>query len=73
MNRRKFLARGMGAAIAFMTPRAVRAATAAADPGTLADSSASAAPAITVAVGGDTTLGYNLQDHFDAQLAVGKA
>jgi poly-gamma-glutamate synthesis protein (capsule biosynthesis protein) len=29
-------------------------------------------PAITLAVGGDTTLAYNLQNHFDEQLALGR-
>lgn len=29
-------------------------------------------PAITLAVGGDTTLAYNLQNHFDEQLAAGR-
>lgn len=40
---------------------------------TLPDSAAAAAPAksVTLAAGGDTVLGYNLQDHFDQQLAAG--
>jgi poly-gamma-glutamate synthesis protein (capsule biosynthesis protein) len=29
-------------------------------------------PAITLAVGGDTTLAYNLQNHFDEQVALGR-
>ncbi len=42
--------------------------------GAPADSTGAARPAtITVVAGGDTTLGYNLQDHFDRELAAGAA
>ncbi len=41
---------------------------------TLPDSTAEAAPpaAVTIAAGGDTVLGYNLEAHFDEQLAAGR-
>jgi poly-gamma-glutamate capsule biosynthesis protein CapA/YwtB (metallophosphatase superfamily) len=39
--------------------------------GALAHSAAE--PAVTLAVGGDTTPGFNLQDHFDAELAAGRS
>ena len=34
--------------------------------------SAGALAALALAVGGDAVLGYNLQDHFDGQLAAGR-
>jgi len=76
MNRREFLVRSgvlvAGAAIA----RGARAGTPAdslAFPAPPADSLATPAePGVSLAVGGDTTLGYNLQDHFDQQLAAGR-
>jgi len=42
-------------------------------PRTPADTTTVPGPALTLAVGGDTTLAYNLQDHFDAQLAAGRS
>jgi poly-gamma-glutamate synthesis protein (capsule biosynthesis protein) len=40
---------------------------------TPADTTLAPGPAITLAVGGDTTLAYNLEDHFDQQLAAGRS
>jgi poly-gamma-glutamate capsule biosynthesis protein CapA/YwtB (metallophosphatase superfamily) len=66
MNRRQFMVRTLGAAMALTIPRWARGQ------GSRPDTSGVAPRALTLAVGGDTTLGYNLQDHFDQQLAAGK-
>jgi poly-gamma-glutamate synthesis protein (capsule biosynthesis protein) len=63
MNRRHFMVRSLGAAIALSLPRWAR--------GQNDSTSSELEPLLTLAVGGDTTLGYNLQDHFDQQLAAG--
>jgi poly-gamma-glutamate synthesis protein (capsule biosynthesis protein) len=70
MNRRRFLVRSLGAAMALALPRWARGQTP--RPDTTGRVSMSTPPSLTLAVGGDTTLGYNLQDHFDQQLAAGK-
>jgi poly-gamma-glutamate synthesis protein (capsule biosynthesis protein) len=75
MNRRRFLVQGMSAALAMTLPRIGRSQSAPAvpDSGAAADSATrNPGPSLTLAIGGDTTLGYNLQDHFDQQLAAGK-
>lgn len=64
MNRRRFLVQSFGAAVALTIPRFGRAQS--------DSTSAEPPPQVTILVGGDTTLGYNLQDHFDQQLAAGK-
>ena len=80
MDRRRFLIQSLGAAIATLVPRdgasqgtptgardSTRDTVSALPP--LAPASGGAA--VTIAAGGDTTLGFNLQDHFDQQLALG--
>jgi hypothetical protein len=63
MNRRDFMLRSAFAAgVAFAT--GLRAQT----PGQAPPNDKS----VSLAVGGDTTLGFNLQDHFDAELAAGR-
>ncbi len=75
MDRRRFLIQGASAALALGLARIGRAqsssASGAASP-SARDSLAADEPSVTLAVGGDTTLGYNLQDHFDQQLVAGK-
>lgn len=65
MKRRTFLFRSLAtlgqAGIAL--PALAQSATGSANAGK---------PAVTIAAAGDTVLGYNLQDHFDAQLALGR-
>lgn len=84
MDRRRFLLRSLAAAAGtLLARRALAQAPAVIDAPesasdtlrySLPDSSEAARPpepAVTIAAGGDTTLGYNLQDHFDQQLAAG--
>ena len=76
MDRRRFLIRSLGAALALAVPRITRSQSrpAAGDSAASADSTArSGSPTLRLAVGGDTTLGYNLQDHFDQLLAAGRS
>ena len=80
MKRRDFLRRTAVASGALLVPRWLEAQarpdSAAAGftrpDSAAADSTAHAGRMITIAAGGDTTLGYNLQDHFDRELAAGK-
>jgi poly-gamma-glutamate synthesis protein (capsule biosynthesis protein) len=74
MNRRHFLIQGATAALAMSLPRIGRP-----QPDTLSRGTSTGEIkvdrrnlGVTLAVGGDTTLGYNLQDHFDQQLAAGR-
>ena len=87
MNRRAFLRGSAAAAAALATARWSRAGTLAgaapadttcggaaafaADSATT-DSLGRAMPSLTLVAGGDTTLGYNLEAHFDQQLAAGR-
>jgi len=79
MKRRAFLGRlGVAIASAPALARTARAASAFADsvvraaPDSAAGAPAAGAPGtIVIAAGGDTTLGYNLQNHFDQQVAAG--
>jgi hypothetical protein len=79
VDRRRFLIRSLGAAIASLLPRAAGsqgpgsngARDSTRDTMAMIQRLASVAPTVTIAAGGDTTLGYNLQDHFDQQLALG--
>ena len=80
MRRRDFLLRltGMAAGItlarraAAQLVRADSAAAAPADSAATADSARTMAPGVArIAAAGDTTLGYNLEAHFDQQLAAG--
>jgi len=83
MDRRRFIVRSLGAMLASLLPRAGRSepakaardsATApASDRGAPRDSVTRRGPGVVLAVGGDTTLGYNLQDHFDQQVAAGRS
>jgi poly-gamma-glutamate capsule biosynthesis protein CapA/YwtB (metallophosphatase superfamily) len=75
VNRRQFLRRTAAAAAGtLVTSRWSRAqdSTRTVAPDTSRTASG-LEPAITVAAGGDTTLGYNLEAHFDRELAAGKA
>ena len=74
MNRRGFLVRSMGAAIALALPRFARGQR----PDSLARGSRSGEVkppevSVTIAAAGDTTLGSNLQDYFDQQVAAGRS
>ena len=75
MRRREFLARAAGLAAGLLLAR--RAATQApaeppaADGGARAASDRSMDPVLSLAVAGDTTLGYNLQAHMDEMLLGG--
>ena len=87
MKRRAFLARTAAAAAALAAPRWLEAqsrdttaldSTRVATPGAARPDSAAAdsaqrpiGPTVTIAAGGDTTLGYNLEAHFDQQLEAG--
>jgi poly-gamma-glutamate synthesis protein (capsule biosynthesis protein) len=82
VDRRRFLIRSLSAATALLLPRPGRAqasrdSASAAPPEsgpTIPSRGMSVAgPIVTLAAGGDTTLGYNLQDHFDQQVALGVA
>lgn len=88
LDRRRFLARAAAALAALAIPRWARAQAAdtlrsmpapEAAFDTLrttlpdsADTRRGEPASVTLAVAGDTVLGYNLQDHFDAQLAAGR-
>ena len=74
MNRREFLLRLSAATAAFALAR--RAGSAVPEPASPADSSAARGPGVPsgvalIAAAGDTTLGYNLQAHFEEQSAAG--
>jgi poly-gamma-glutamate synthesis protein (capsule biosynthesis protein) len=83
MNRREFLTRAAAAAATMGLPGCMRAAMDPADPtrtpAARADTTAAPgagpmaprAESVSIAAGGDTTLGYNLEAHFDQQLAAG--
>ena len=79
MDRRRFLIQSLGAAIASLLPRGARSQSPGSngtrdstrDTMAMIQRLASVAPTVTIAAGGDTTLGYNLQDHFDQQLTLG--
>ena len=82
MDRRRFLIRGASAALAVMLGRNARSQGATGSPNDAVppgragiaplDSAGRAPePSVSLAVGGDTTLGYNLEAHFDQQLAAG--
>jgi poly-gamma-glutamate capsule biosynthesis protein CapA/YwtB (metallophosphatase superfamily) len=85
MNRRMFLRRSAAAAAALAVARWSRASGLGAPPDTtchggaaFADSAATDSlgrvmPSVTIAAGGDTTLGYNLEAHFDQQVAAGRS
>jgi poly-gamma-glutamate synthesis protein (capsule biosynthesis protein) len=67
MKRRAFLFRSLAAMgqLGVALPMLAR-------PG-VADSGEASGPSITIAAGGDTVLGFNLQDHLDEQLALGRS
>ena len=71
MNRRRFLFQSLGAAIAMALPRIGRGQSSSPWPIDSTFTKSPHEPLVTIAVGGDTTLGYNLQDHFDRKLAEG--
>src|SRR5688572_22079951 len=87
MERRRFILQGLGCALGLAIPRWARASVATADsagrraPGigsaaapelaAAPDSTATREPQVLLAAGGDTTLGYNLEAHFDEQVAAG--
>jgi poly-gamma-glutamate capsule biosynthesis protein CapA/YwtB (metallophosphatase superfamily) len=86
VNRRAFLRGSAAAAAALAAARWSRAAelggapadTSCGHAAAFADSAATdslgrALPSLTLVAGGDTTLGYNLEAHFDQQLAAGRA
>jgi len=78
VRRRDFLRRTAGTAAALMVPRWLHAQarpdSVLAHPDSVAaDTTTAGGSVVTIAAGGDTTLGYNLQDHFDQQLAAGVA
>jgi len=71
MNRRRFIVQSLGAAFAMTLPKWARGQTDSLEnkpPQKFSDFG----PGLRLVVGGDTTLGYNLQDHFDQQIAAGK-
>ena len=80
MKRREFLRRTAAVTGSLLVPRWLEAqarpdSAAVAPPrpdSTAADTLAHAGRVVTIAAGGDTTLGYNLQDHFDRELAAGR-
>jgi poly-gamma-glutamate synthesis protein (capsule biosynthesis protein) len=67
MKRRAFLFRSLAAMGQFGVglPMLARSGT--------ASSADASGPSITIAAAGDTVLGFNLQDHFDEQLALGRS
>ena len=80
MDRRNFIARLAALAAGASLPSWARGAPAPRDsfpftpdslPAAGADSSRAAARVVTIAAGGDTVLGYNLEAHFDEQIAAG--
>jgi len=76
MRRRKFLLRCAALLAGLLLPRRARAQGAPADsvaapPDTTAAAAPPPPPAVTLAVAGDTTPGYNLEAHVDEQLAAG--
>jgi poly-gamma-glutamate capsule biosynthesis protein CapA/YwtB (metallophosphatase superfamily) len=85
MKRRRFVLQGLGIALGLTLPRWVRAQGVAPvidsvyDPTKpradslrgRRDSTAVGEPRVLLAAGGDTTLGYNLEAHFDQQVAAG--
>jgi len=86
MKRRVFLGRAAAAAAGLVAPRWLGAQTADSDStgaalpeSAMPDSavapappdSVAAGPSVTIAAGGDTTLGYNLEAHFDQQRQAG--
>jgi poly-gamma-glutamate capsule biosynthesis protein CapA/YwtB (metallophosphatase superfamily) len=77
VNRRDFLVRISAAAAALTLARRARAASepsaraSAAAPDSAAEALPPAMPVALVAAAGDTTLGYNLEAHFDEQAASG--
>ena len=72
MRRREFLARAAGlAAGLLLTRRVASSVTQAAGAGAASSPEGIESPALTIAVAGDTTLGYNLQAHLDEMLLGG--
>jgi poly-gamma-glutamate synthesis protein (capsule biosynthesis protein) len=76
VNRRRFLLRGLAGALGLSFARwaAAQGVALPDTAGARPDSTRAAegGPArVTLVAGGDTTLGYNLQDHFDQQVAAG--